>query len=162
MSTPILNSTDVHAGWTLTPKPGRQNVITFNGGQGTSLPFLVEGVNIGFGRPVSRKYFLNTQNALYISGFGSGTLALSGLFGAAQSFKEVFGKQDGCKVFTATLKVLSLDSCDDSTETFKTINSFTLNGIIPISLSIGANTDQSGVLYQNGSAQFEFTSLSVD
>lgn len=164
MSTNILNDTDIHAGWTLTPKPGRQNVIVFNGGSGTSLPFLVETVNISFGRPVSRKYFLNTNNTLYINGFGSGSLGLSGLFGDADNFKAIFGAQKSvtCKTFTATVRVLSLDTCDSNTETFKTLNSFTLEGIIPIGVSIGSSADQSGALYQNGSANFEFTSLKVD
>lgn len=165
----ILNASNIQTGFIVDPYAGNtgDEIITF--GTTTSkeinnLAMLVDSVVVSFQQPTARKFFLNTKKSAYIRGFGNGTLTVTGLLGASDGFKKIFGSGDELSPcndnLTATLSTASLKDCD-KTKDADTCE-FTLGGLVPTSLQITASVQDNGVVYYQANATFLFTSLELN
>lgn len=128
--------------------------------------FLVDTFSCDFARSVSLKSFLNVSGRVGLIGLPQGTIALQGLMGSPEDFKEFLGTEDNvaCDLLTVTIEATNgYKSCsgNGNTTTSSKPCKFVCSGCLIQGLRMGGQSQEGGLTLVTASVQMQFTKLQI-
>lgn len=137
-------------------------VVTFSSqGSGDSVKMLIDSAQANFQRGVGLKRFLNSGPAL-MSGKGSGSLRLQGVFGTAEQLQELCGDPDNmCSLpRDLTLSAGVLTECGTSSSGTGRVD-LVLHGCVVTAFNVNVTMQQDGVIFQGADVTMIVTDVSI-
>ena len=167
MGTPVFDGVDGFSGF-FKSFDGENVSITFKRKgveEDLDSGFLAQSYTATWQRGVLIQRLLNKKKPAVMLGSGDGTLRMAGLLGTTEGVKKFLTGDDVCEPLTVIITGNnSFKECgeDGGVQKSGTAAKITLTGVIPSSVSLGAQQAQGGILMQSCQLDAQFTGFSID